>query len=149
MSMRGRSVRPAGHGGQSHDLQQMRDGKRRRPTVLRGLGHKLRSRERGAEPDSETASGQDDSASGPGADIFEGAKGPTAEESGAHGTTASQVFLEPMGMDRRPSLGGLAFAWALALLLAGAAAWSAFVGVTWPLYPLTAAVALLAWLRRL
>ncbi len=112
-------------------------------------GHKLRSRERGAEPDSETPFGQDDPASGPGPDIFEGAKEPTAEASGAHGTAGSQVFLEPMGMDRRPSLGGLAFAWTLALLLAGAAAWSVFTGVTWPLYPLTAAVALLAWLRKL
>ncbi|NMC49297.1 MAG: zinc ribbon domain-containing protein [Desulfovibrio sp.] len=112
-------------------------------------GHKLRSRERGAEPDSEPPFGQEDSASGPEPDIPEGAKEPTAKESGTHGTTVSQVFLEPMGMDRRPSLGGLAFAWALALLLAVAAAWSAFTGVTWPLYPLTAAVALLAWLRKL
>ncbi len=112
-------------------------------------GHKLRSRERGAEPDSETPVGQEDSASGAETDIFDPAKEPTANESGTQGTTVSQVFLKPMGMDRRPSLGGLAFAWALALLLAGATAWSAFTGVTWPLYPLTAAVALLAWLRKL
>ncbi|QLA14932.1 zinc-ribbon domain-containing protein [Desulfolutivibrio sulfoxidireducens] len=110
-------------------------------------GHKLRSRERLAEPDPAKSPDQDGSVSGDGPGA--GGAREAGEGSGTPDDAGAGVFLEPLAMGRLPSFGGLAFAWALALLLAGAALWSAFTGISWPLYPLTAIVALLAWLRGL
>jgi hypothetical protein len=93
------------------------------PTVLRGL--RAQTEFPGARRTKRIRKrlGQDDSLPVPGGH-FEGAKGHTAEESGAHGTNASQVFLETKGMDE-PSSAVWHFAWALGPDLAGAAAWSA------------------------
>ncbi len=105
-------------------------------------GHKLRSRERDEALGGEAAG--DAEALGRGRD--------TAGEgsSSGHGPGRdSSVFLSLLGGGRPPVWGKLGLAWVVSLLLAAAAVWSIAAEVYWPLYPLTALAAILAWRRKL